>query len=230
MNITLVTPTCDRPEAFALCERWMARQTIPIHQWIVLDDGVNPAACSMGQLHLKFTDTRGKGSLSNKLARLMQRTELITGDALAIIEDDDWYSPNYLELAIQRFAGYDMIGEGLALYYNVRRRWWHMHTNYAHASLCQTLIRRTAFPQFAKSVSVSNCPFIDTRIWADPNVKSKHMYIPENGVPRTLVGIKGIYKGYGIGHDKPLPHQDPSYAKLRELIGVECDAYSGYYQ
>lgn len=228
MNITLVTPTCDRPEAFTLCERWMARQTVPIHQWIVLDDGVTPAKCTMGQRHMRFNDTRGKGSLANKLLKLMERSEVITGEAIAIIEDDDWYSKDYLEIATSRFKDYDMIGEGLALYYNVRKKWWHMHTNYEHASLCQTLFRTTILPRFIKAVS-NPCPFIDGRLWADKLITKKKLYIPENGVPRTLVGIKGIYTGYGIGHDKPLPHKDPSLAKLKELVGDDHSLYSPFY-
>jgi hypothetical protein len=37
-DLTLITCTADRPEAFQLCERWMARQTYRGSiQWIVAD-------------------------------------------------------------------------------------------------------------------------------------------------------------------------------------------------
>ena len=41
--IQLLTPTGMRPEAFALCERWMAAQTYdgPC-TWFVVDDGAVP--------------------------------------------------------------------------------------------------------------------------------------------------------------------------------------------
>jgi len=225
MNFTLVTPTCDRPEAFALCQKWMARQTIPYHQWIVLDDGLNPAKCTMGQIHLCYTKTRGKGSLANKLKLLLSDSSTITGDAIALIEDDDWYAPNYLELAASRFEDYDMIGEGHALYYNVRRRWWHLHTNDRHASLCQTLIRRSGLEAFAACLNDPD-PFIDVRLWKT-KLRSK-LYLPE--IDRhSLVGIKGLYPGYGIGHERPLPHLDPQLSKLKKVIGSESGVYAGYY-
>lgn len=225
MNITLVTPTCDRPEAFALCEQWMKRQTVPYHQWIVLDDGLTPTNCTMGQTHLCYGGTRGRGSLANKLKLLFSDIGAITGDAVAIIEDDDWYAPNYLELAMSRFQDYELIGEGYALYYNVRRRWWHMHTNKEHASLCQSLFTRSVFPAFRECLN-DPCPFIDVRLWKLP-VKKK-LYMPEAD-KHSLVGIKGLYPGYGIGHNRPLENLDPQFAKIKKVIGPEADHYAKYY-
>ena len=40
--ITIVTPTGDRPLAFALCQHWMMNQTVKPDQWIVVDDGKTP--------------------------------------------------------------------------------------------------------------------------------------------------------------------------------------------
>lgn len=41
--LTLVTATGARPEAWALCERWMLRQTFagPV-RWVIVDDGPEP--------------------------------------------------------------------------------------------------------------------------------------------------------------------------------------------
>ena len=170
MKITLVTPTCDRPEAFALCEKWMGKQTIPYHQWIVLDDGLEPAPCTMNQTLLRFEDTRGKASLANKINRLMQQRDIITGGCIAIIEDDDWYRANYLERAVERFTegdiSYDMIGEGRAIYYHIRQSRWTIHHNMNHASLCQTVFRPTMFDALQK-VTQNLSPFIDSYIWKE---------------------------------------------------------------
>jgi len=223
MNFTLVTPTCDRPETFSLCEKWMERQSISYHQWIVLDDGVTPAKCTLGQTQLCFGEqTRGKHSLSRKLKLLMRQQEIITGDAIAFIEDDDWYSRNYLEVAAKRLQsdnGYGMIGEGRALYYNVRNSRWHLHTNDEHASLAQTVIHRCAFADLAKAVEHDDDPFIDVRLWRNSNYTRK-VFLPEPDRP-TLVGIKGIYEGYGIGHSRPLPNKDKTREYFYYLVGRE---------
>lgn len=226
MNITLVTPTCDRPEAFELCEKWMSRQTVPIHQWIVLDDGVNPAKCTMGQVHMRFgDDTRGSYSLVRKIRALMKNPQIITGDAIAFIEDDDWYSKDYLQVAASRLGDYnDMIGEAYALYYNVRDSHWHLHTNDRHASFCQTVLKRSFFPELLRVVKDDSNPFIDVRLWGetDPSLK-RTIYFPD---PKpTLVGIKGIYAGYGIGHTRRLANYDGGGWKLRELIGSDAQEY-----
>ncbi len=42
LRLTLVTCTRDRPEAFALTELWISRQTIKPHEWLVFDDGNEP--------------------------------------------------------------------------------------------------------------------------------------------------------------------------------------------
>src|SRR5687768_6841694 len=51
--ITVITPTADRPAAWPLAERWMARQTVQPDQWIVADDGIAPAPLTMGQQHIR---------------------------------------------------------------------------------------------------------------------------------------------------------------------------------
>ena len=223
MNFTLVTPTCDRPETFTLCEQWIARQSIPHHQWIVLDDGETPAKCTMGQTHLYFgEETRGRHSLSHKLKLLMQRRDLITGDAIAFIEDDDWYRRDYLEVAAKRLqsdGGYGMIGEGRALYYNVRDSRWHLHQNDEHASLAQTVVHRCAFGDLANVVERDDDPFVDIRLWRKSNYTRK-VFLPEPDRP-TLVGIKGIYEGYGIGHSKPLLNRDKTREYFYYLVGRE---------
>ena len=35
----VITPTGDRPEAFALCVKWMKSQDLSPHVWVVVDDG-----------------------------------------------------------------------------------------------------------------------------------------------------------------------------------------------
>jgi hypothetical protein len=39
-HFTVITPTGDRPETFALCERYLYRQTLKPSKWIVVDDGI----------------------------------------------------------------------------------------------------------------------------------------------------------------------------------------------
>ena len=58
--ITLITPTGDRHEAFALCEKWIGRQSyIGQIQWVVVDDGHEPTETTLGQEVLRPEPVEG---------------------------------------------------------------------------------------------------------------------------------------------------------------------------
>lgn len=237
MNLSVITPTGDRPEAFALCERWMSRQTLQPIQWIVLDDGTIPTKCNLKQEYIYCPEFLGQESLVRKIHYAIEQN-IIKGDAIVFFEDDDWYAPNYLELINARLHERDLVGEGKALYYNVEERWWAPHSNMKHASLCQTALRRSLFPILLDQCKKDTNAFIDCRFWADPRVVSKKVFDPIDNKP-SCVGIKSMpgRRGYGVGHiinrvgkhNRPT-NPDPTLAKLTELIGRDAEVYISYYR
>lgn len=230
--LTILTATCDRPEAFALTERWIARQSTKPDQWLVLDDGTVPAKCTQGQEHHHWPEFRGHGSMVNKVKRALE-SGLIKGDFLTFIEDDDWVSPDYLAWSLSQLAKYDLVGECSNLYYNVRHRWWFCHENRFHASLCATSMRRSVFPQLLAECNFSLDPFIDSRLWENCRLP-KFATAPAQGSRRRTVGIKAMpgTPGYGSGHDRTSgwAQQDPEGKVLRNLIGSDADLYAPYYE
>lgn len=233
MKLTLVTPTCNRQAAFKLCEKYMGRQTVPYHQWIVLDDSTLPVDCTLGQQHIHTPETKGKHSLVLKLRNLFAHQKMITGDAIVIIEDDDWYSADYLETVIGWFnsGNYDLVGEGRAIYYNVLKRTWSIHSNMTHCSLCQSSFKRSLFDQIPNILN-DTCPFVDVRLW---NMKGAKKYIHEpKEFDRTLIGIKGMYGingGYGNGHNRIDSNLDLNLDYLGKNIGSEdTNLYRGFYE
>lgn len=42
MTVTVITPTGDRHAAFNRCVQWVTSQTVPVTQWIIVDDGEIP--------------------------------------------------------------------------------------------------------------------------------------------------------------------------------------------
>lgn len=231
MRLTILTCTCDRPQAFALCEKWMGAQTRQPEQWIVMDDSVEPVTITQGQQHYHCPDFRGRGSMAKKL-RWALENNIIEGDALILIEDDDRYAPAYLAWCEEQLARFDLIGEGRNLYYNVQHRWWFDHGNISHASLCATACTRAAFPQLLKE-SAGDDPFIDSRLWKNYRGK-KQVFDPVKLGRRLTIGIKAMpgTKGYGSGHDKDSGWaiRDPNLTKLRELIGPDAESYAIFYE
>lgn len=235
MTITVFTPTCDRPEAFRLCETFLNRQTRQPDQWIIVDDSEVPAfvtpACKVNFQYFHRPEFRGKGSMVKKL-RMILEAGLVTSDILVFIEDDDWYDPTYLEWVEKAMHGQVLIGEGRNLYYNVQHRWWFDHGNLQHASLCATAVHRSAFPQLSREAQNTEDPFIDSRLWK--SVRGRKMVFDPHKLGRRLsVGIKAMpgVKGYGSGHDRDAGWaiKDPTMVKLRELIGEDAQHYENYY-
>lgn len=224
MKVSVVTPTADRPVAFALAERWMARQTFQPDEWIVADGGQRAVDLTMGQ-H-RYWAPRCAGA-ENFAHNLLNGLRLATGDVVVFVEDDDWYSPTHIETLVNAFGQETLCaGDNVQQYYNVQHRLFRRFDNVG-ASLCQTAIRRAAIPLFESIVHrclASKTYGIDTTFWRA--VPTSQWAITGKV---TCVGIKGLsgQSGLGIGHrpDGPSWTPDPTGAKLRELIGADADVY-----
>jgi len=230
MTITAITAACHRPEAWALCERYMARQTVKPDQWLVLDGDDPKTVCTMGQEYVFNADWVGRDNMPTKIIYALENN-LIKGDAVVFWEYDDWYASNWIQTCIAGLKNYDMFGEGDALYYNVKHRFWSSAGNARHASLCQTAIRRSLFDGLF-NVCQSKHPFFDTRLW-QLNCR-KWLFLPKDG-RRKLIGIKAMpgRLGYSAEHAMKFPKEvrhDPSLFKLWQLIGDDAAAYLPFYE
>jgi hypothetical protein len=226
-RLTVVTPTADRPVAFALCERWMARQTRQPDEWIVADGGQTPVVCTGGQRHLHQRSGLG---VVNFLANVRRGVEAATGDLIAIVEDDDWYDARHLEVVIgQLTPGVLAAGDDTQRYYHLPHRAWKRFPNIG-ACLCQTVFRREALPVFLHALSEAEDVRhygIDGRFWSRLPRQQTSLVRTE-----TVLGIKGLpgREGLGIGH-RPRLHDwtnDPQMRQLTAWIGpADAAIYHG---
>jgi hypothetical protein len=235
-GVTLITPTGDRPLAFSLLERYMARQTYagPI-QWIVVDDGRTPTECTRGQTYLRRQP--GMPGSESMRANLLATIEHVQHDKVLVIEDDEWYGPRYVELMAGYLDQADLAGEGPAFYYNVSLRWYRDMGNNGHAALCQTAFRARLLPYLAHACR-KPVKFVDLELWRARRARWKFWEpaIRRRVWPRSgqCVGIKGMPGRVGIskGHRPPEDEyrQDPDGRLLVELIGAEdADVYLQQY-
>ena len=72
IEISVVTPTKDRPEAIKLCSRWFKEQTYPVHEHII--------ACG-----------------GNVIENLIAGINKATGDVILLADDDDYYAPGWTQ-------------------------------------------------------------------------------------------------------------------------------------
>lgn len=256
-HLTIITPTGDRPQAFGLCASYLARQTRKgPATWIVVDDGrqplfrePNPHPFGMPiweippptdwpkdkrdnwtATYIREAPAAGMTLARNLMAALPHCREGI----VAVVEDDDWYHPGYLERLERELEDREMAGEGCAHYYHAGNRCWRVHPNLAHASLCQTGWRTSLHDRFLPVVRgcQGTSHFVDIKLWREAPEGSRKVWAPElSGGPGLFkplaVGMKGLpgRPGAGIGHRMaPASHEVDRDGKLLERWIGERDA------
>lgn len=224
--LTLLSATGARSAAWALCERWMARQDYagPV-RWIIVDDGAEPQQVTFRRDGWQLVVVRPSPHWApgqNTQARNLLKGLAAVGanERLAIIEDDDWYAPDWLTTVDRELNRAELVGEHLARYYNVRQRRGRQLANTGHASLCSTAMRGSALQDFAEACR-ARPKFIDLELWR--RARGRHLF----GSHR-VVGIKGLpgRGGIGMGHDDDFKGEaDPDGALLLSWVGLDAEAY-----
>lgn len=223
MRISVITPTADRPRGIELCERYMARQTVQPHEWIVADGGQTPAPLTLGQVHLHQPSPPGAANLAGNILRAL---DAVTGDVVIVVEDDDWYRDNHLAACVMGLKRWPAYGCNRLLYVNVEHRCWVQMANRG-AALCQTAFRTELISEMRKAAQAaieSNDFTIDGRFWNGRRQMATG--------PQTVIGIKGLIgtPGLGIGHRPKSKagrrwHPDPQLRFLRQHIGADVENY-----
>lgn len=224
--LTLLTATGARPAAWALCERWMARQDYagPV-RWIIVDDGPEPQPVTFRREGWQLVLVRPSPHWlpgQNTQARNLLKGLAAVGpeERLVIIEDDDWYAPDWLTTVAAELEHAELVGENRARYYNVAQRRGRQLANTGHASLCSTAMRGAALRDLADACQ-SRPKFIDLELWRRP--RHRRLF----GGHR-VVGIKGLpgRGGIGMGHEPDFKGEaDVSGDLLRHWVGADAEVY-----
>jgi hypothetical protein len=206
----------------------MARQTHQGElQWLVADDADPETPCTMGQTVVR-PEPRWCPGQNTQARNLLALLPLIQFDKVLFWEDDDWFTPNFLEAMDARLDEASMVGEVHARYYNVQQRMYLRCSNRNHASLCQTGLRADLLPVF-EEVCRGASRFLDIALWQ--TVRHGKCLYPDS----TCVGIKGLpgRTGIGRGHRPCLDGEwrcDPELKQLRQWVGEDAALYAPYYQ
>lgn len=220
--LTLITPTGDRPEAFSLVERWIANQryTGPI-EWLVIDDGASPTECTMGQRYVRLQPSSGHTLCANLRAAL----PLIAGQNILIIEDDEYYGPDYLSTMAGQLQHADLVGERASKYYFVNERKWMQYPDWHHVALCRMGLTRKVLGTLTDAITGTDHRSVDERIW-NTWKGSRRVWIDAIGNMRLGVGIKGM-PGRECGVPIAPRHamDDHDGTKLQQMLGHDADVY-----
>lgn len=231
MTIELITATGSRPEAFALCQKWMSAQTMGADIWTIIDDGAEPTPIPFPVGKQYFRGPKiWKPTLNTQRLNLDFAISKVTGDYIFCVEDDDHYAPNYIEVFHDLLQHFDVVGEANNKYYHLPHAAWKPMRNYEHSALCSTAFKKKHLDIFEEAVN-SGEKFIDIAFWK--LVRKKKIPFVLLTDSNLVVGIKGLpgRPGIGIGHD-PDRHSfisdDMVFTQLKRLVGNDIEHYRPY--
>lgn len=224
--LTLLTATGCRPEAWALCERWMAAQTYtgPV-RWVIVDDGAEKQLVTFSRegwsLQIVWPDHVWQPGMNTQALNLLAGLDWVgPDDKVVIVEDDDHYAPDWLAHVDKQLDGFELVGEMRARYYNTAQMRGRQLQNEKHASLCATALQGAAIDQL-RQLCLPDVTFIDMHLWRGTAIKKLF-------TGNRVVGIKGLpgRGGIGMGHKPDFRGTpDPSGELLRSWIGQDAEAY-----
>lgn len=225
--LTLLTATGARPKAWAICERLMVRQVYsgPV-RWVIVDDGLEAQPVTFQRdgwtLDVVRPSPPWKPGQNTQARNLLAGLAVIrSSEWVAVIEDDDWYAPDWLSTVERHLQKAECVGEIGARYYNLPARKGRQLGNTRHASLCSTAVRGAALTTLRQACRRAP-KFIDLDLWryaASRNLFTGH----------RVVGMKGLpgRGGIGMGHKAEFAGvADSDFALLREWIGSDVELYA----
>jgi len=253
-DVSVITPTGDRPECLALLGRWMAQQEFKgTIQWIIVDDG-RVASAHMAD---PFPSMEGRVFFPRQIIHrvifelpqdeitlgrnLLSAFEVVDSERILIWEDDDYYAPDY----IRRMTGFldasgcSIVSFSPVRHYNVRFGRWKVHQN-SFGPLCFTAFRPSGIALLTEVIKSTGGPFYDqplwdrsfsdSQLWPGRGVSSCLSTVP--GVERLGVQIKGMPGRRPIGGmhtGAAMPVADRDIQKLIEWLGpTDAALYSRY--
>jgi hypothetical protein len=179
MRIGVIIPDRgDRPDFLNNCLRMIFTQTIvPDHLEIVNDNPISDECDITWRYRTGYERLRGKNL-----------------DIIALIENDDWYASDYLEIMVNEWIKQgkpDLLGTSYTIYYHIKLfAYFTMHHS-QRSSAMSTLIK----PDLELKWCADNDPYTDIHLW---KILNGRIFVPTKHI---CMGIKhGIGKLGGRSH------------------------------
>jgi hypothetical protein len=220
--ITCITSTGDRLETLMLTKKWLDAQTLKPDQWLVVDDGRTPIPVK-NRVGMDYVRREPKVGERNTLPlNLLAAIPHVKGDHILFIEDDDWYSPEYVRTMVAHLQGHALVGQSRTRYYHLPTRKYLENRNDEHSSLATTAMSSELLGLLIQACRGRDA-FVDLRLWKWYGRGLGYLF--SQGGKGIHCGMKGLpgRPGIGTGHNprNRRYRSDEDYAKLREWIGDE---------
>jgi glycosyltransferase involved in cell wall biosynthesis len=192
----------DRPQFLINCLRMVKSQTIQADILLANNPPESPSCDITKRYRESYEILKGKGY-----------------DIIAFIENDDWYSPHYLEYMISKWTEHgkpDIFGTDRTIYYNIRYRKYFTMYHKFRASAMNTLIKPDLKIEWCKDEEA----FTDVHLWRQ--IQNQKLFHADQV---HSIGIKhGVGKCGAKCHTDRLnryTHDDPEFKFLESTIDQE---------
>lgn len=168
--IQILTPTGARPEAWALCMRWMARQTYTgLVHWVIVDDGPEPQEVPPWRSGWTISVQRPRPywaqGQNTQIRNLKAGLELIDDrEPLVIVEDDDHVASGWLDRVYRELQHSDIVGQRLCRKYSLGTQRARELLHPYRASLCATGLKGPGIARLRRIVR-SAPRLVDNMLW-----------------------------------------------------------------
>lgn len=150
-------------------------------------------------------------------------------DLISFIENDDWYSPDYLETMAREWVRYgrpNIFGTNYTIYYHLKLRSWFTFHHVTRSSAMSTFI----MPDMNLKWPADSEPYTDIYLW---NFLSNNMkvFTPEKHLCLGIKHGEGKCGGHAhIDRFERYDHQDPELQLLKDTMDpASFDFYSNYF-
>lgn len=225
--IDIITPSGDRPLQFSFCVEWMSKQNFfePVH-WIIVDDSTinnyyeTPKMPNNWKItHIKV-ERKTLPNHSTQADNILKAIDHIIYDKVIMIEDDDYYHPEWLVICNHYLDYCDIFGKTSVIYYNLKNKtfWNKPYPNNDFNPMVQTAFTRAVIPNL-KKVCSNNINLLDYYLWMSIG-QNKKFFLQTNSI-EYVVGMKGLSGRGGMtkNHTTILPSQDYNLLFLKNVLG-----------
>lgn len=196
MKLAVITPTRNRLYTLSLLHKYILRQTRKPDWWIIATDGELPKFPeSSVEVIFSKADYAGSpvASFTKNLLRGINLAEEKGADMVLIMEDDDWYSSDYVEKMEEACRFADVVGNQPTKSINIVSGSM-KYAQHGYIVLAQLGFKRSANDLFRKSTRQclnDNNAGVDKTFFA--LVKLNDISCAMLQSPSLYFGLKGIY-------------------------------------
>lgn len=239
-TVALITPTGGRQKQIELCVQWMKNQTyLGKVLWVLVDD-CEPTTTdfipydfrenwTVVKHRPKPTWKTGDNTQKRNIREAIEVIEKYENiEYVFIIEDDDYYAPEYIETMLEQLKGYEAAGQIKTKHYHTLFNTIYAHSNTKHVSLFKTALNVSQLPVLKEIVTdVSDLEYIDIHFWEKMAGKKVNLFESEKCI---ALGIKGMNGRKGITSHKNRVRVTNNnklqrLLQLKQLIGMDYLKY-----